>query len=108
MKNIKFIGSALTDLRSFPDDARSEAGYALRDVQKGLEPKDWKPMKSIGVGVREIRLKDEQGIFRVVYVTKYLDRVLVLHAFKKKTEKTAKKDLDIAKQRLKTILRGIK
>ncbi len=61
-------------------------------------------MKSVGAGVREIRVKDEQGLYRVVYVVKYLDLIHVLHAFQKKTEKTAKSDLGIAKQRLKQLL----
>jgi phage-related protein len=60
------------------------------------------------VGVKEIRVKDEQGIFRVIYVVKYLDRVIVLHAFQKKTEKTSKNDLDLAKQRLKLVLEEVK
>ncbi len=108
MKQIEFKGASLKDLRTFPDAARNEAGYELREVQKGNEPTDWKPMPSIGVGVKEIRVKDEQGIFRVIYVVKYLNRVIVLHAFQKKTEKTAKKDLDLAKQQLKLVLEEVK
>ncbi len=108
MKKIEFKGCSLKDLRAFPEAARNEAGYELREVQKGNEPTDWKPISSIGVGVKEIRVKDEQGIFRVVYVVKYLDRVIVLHAFQKKTEKTAKKDLDLAKQRLKLVFEEVK
>jgi phage-related protein len=108
MKQIEFKGASLKDLRAFPDAVRNEAGYELREVQKGNEPTDWKPMSSIGVGVKEIRVKDEQGIFRVIYVVKYLDRVIVLHAFQKKTEKTSKNDLDLAKQRLKLVLEEVK
>jgi len=107
MKKIAFIGNSLKDLRAFPESARGDAGYALREAQKGNEPIDWKPMASIGTGVKEIRVKDKQGIFRVVYVVKYLDRVNVLHAFQKKTEKTAKKDLELAKQRLKIVLEEV-
>ena len=108
MKQIEFKGGSLKDLRGFPEAARNEVGYELQEVQKGNEPTDWKPMSSIGVGVKEIRVKDEQGIFRVVYVVKYLERVIVLHAFQKKTEKTAKKDLDLARQRLKLVLEEVK
>ncbi len=108
MKDIAFIGSSLKDLRDFPETARSDAGYALREVQKDNEPPDWKPMSSIGAGVKEIRTKDAQGIFRVIYVVKYLDRVNVLHAFQKKTQKTTKKDIDLAKQRLKLVLEEVK
>lgn len=108
MKQIQFKGTSLKDLRAFPETARCEAGFELREVQKGNEPTDWKPMSSIGAGVKEIRVKDKQGVFRVVYLVKYLDRVIVLHAFQKKTQKTAKKDLDLAKQRLKLVLEGVK
>lgn len=108
MKKIAFIGNSLKDLREFPESARSDAGYALREVQKNNEPSDWKPMSSIGKGVKEIRIKDEQGIYRVVYVVKYLDRVNVLHAFQKKTQKTAKKDIELAKQRLRLVLEEVK
>lgn len=108
MKRIFFVGNALKDLKAFPESARSDAGYALREVQKGNEPSDWKPMSSIGSGVKEIRIKDAKGIFRVIYVLKYLDRVNVLHAFQKKTQKTAKQDIELAKQRLKVVLEEIK
>lgn len=108
MKQIEFKGGSLKELRAFPESARNEAGYQLREVQKGNEPTDWKPMSSVGVGVKEIRVKDDQGIFRVIYVVKYLHRVIVLHAFQKKTEKTAKKDLDLAKHRLKLVLEEVK
>jgi phage-related protein len=108
VKKIAFVGSSLKNLKEFPESARSDAGYALSEVQKGKEPSDWKPMSSIGSGVKEIRVKDEQGIFRVVYIVKYLDRVNVLHAFQKKTQKTAKKDIELAKQRLKLVLEEVK
>lgn len=80
-------------------------GHELDRVQRGQVPSDWKPMKSLGVGVREIRLKDEQGIYSVVYVVKHMNLIHVLHAFQKKTEKTSKGDLDMAKQRLKKLLK---
>jgi len=104
MKYIDFIGSSLEAIKGFPDKAKRQVGHELDRVQRGQEPSDWKPMKSIGQGVREIRIKDEQGIYRVVYVVKFLDLVHVLHAFKKKTEKTAKHDLDLAKKRLKQLI----
>jgi phage-related protein len=68
----------------------------------GFEPSDWKPMSSIGSSIREIRIHKD-GEFRVIYVTKLHETVYVLHAFQKKTQKTAKKDIDLAKARLKFI-----
>ena len=102
MKDIRFCGRSLEVLRSFPAVAKREAGYQLDPVQHGLEPTDWKPMPSIGSGVREIRIMHE-GQFRVIYIAKFADAVYVLHAFQKKTRKTRKQDIDAAKQALKQL-----
>lgn len=99
MKPIIFLGDALDGLRRFPNDARREAGYQLDKVQKGADPSNWKPMPSIGQGVREIRIRDLAGAFRVLYVAHFPDAVFVLHCFEKKTEKTARRDLELAAKR---------
>ena len=104
-KPIEFRGSALDDLRTFPSAARREAGYQLDQVQQGREPDDWKPMASVGQGVREIRIRDAAGIFRVIYVAKFVDAIYVLHCFQKKTEKTSQPDLDIATKRYKDLVK---
>lgn len=89
MKALKFLGSALDDLRAFPDQARREAGSQLDRVQQGLVPSDWKPMATVGKGVEEIRIRDDAGAFRVIYIARLADAVHVLHCFRKKTQKTA-------------------
>jgi phage-related protein len=99
---LKFIGSSLDDLRNFPDEARRAVGFELRSVQRGLDPGDWKPMQSVGVGVKEIRIH-VLGEWRVIYVAKFHDAVYVLHAFQKKTRKTNRHDIDLARQRYKQI-----
>jgi len=81
MKTLKFRGSCLEDLRKFPPSARTEAGYQLNKVQNEREPNDWKPMTSIGAGVKEIRIRDAAGVFRVVYVAKFEQYVYALHCF---------------------------
>jgi phage-related protein len=107
MKDIRFCGRSLEALRGFPAVVKREAGYQLDRVQHGLEPTDWKPMASIGPGVREIRIMHE-GQFRVIYIAKLVDAICVLHAFQKKTQKTRKQDIDAAKQALKQLRqRGI-
>ena len=93
---------ALADQFEFPDDAKSEAGYQFRRVQSGLEPSNWKPMKSVGTGVKAIRIFEESGMFRVLYVANLKGKLHVLHAFQK-TEKTEKHDIQLAKARLKAI-----
>lgn len=106
-KPVEFRGSALDDLRTFPSDAKREAGHQLEQVQNGRDPDDWKPMPSIGRGVREIRIRDAAGAFRVIYVAKLADAVYVLHCFQKKTQKTAKDDVDLAGRRYRDLLKEL-
>ena len=87
-KDLRWRGSSYKDLLSFPDESRRDAGYQLGFVQLGFEPSDWKPMSSIGQGVKEIRIHVE-GEFRVLYIAKYEEAIYVLHAFQKKSQKIA-------------------
>ncbi|NIT41575.1 MAG: type II toxin-antitoxin system RelE/ParE family toxin [Gammaproteobacteria bacterium] len=105
LKPLFFVGSTLQDLRAFPRGPRREAGYQLQRVQFGLNPSDWKPMTTVGRGVREIRIQ-HQGQYRVIYVTMIKNAVYVLHAFQKKTRKTRKQDVEIGRRRLKAIRRN--
>ena len=102
MKDAIFLGTSKADLRSFPDEARREAGVELHQVQLGLEPTDWKPMPSVGPGVREVRIR-AGGAFRVIYLATRPEGVYVLHCFHKKTRKTAPRGLELARQRYKQI-----
>jgi len=106
-KPVEFRGSSLDDLRAFPLAARREAGHQLDQVQNGHEPDDWKPMNSVGQGVKEIRIRDAAGAFRIVYIAKLADVVYVLHCFQKKTEKTAKSDVDLAAKRYRELLKEL-
>ena len=101
-KPLKFVGSSLDDLRNFPDEARRGAGFALRAVQNGLEPSDWRPMRAVGRGVKEIRIR-VLGEWRVIYIAQRHDAVYVLHAFQKKSRKTSRQDLELARHRYKQI-----
>ena len=106
MKDVAFLGDSLDVLRSFPERARRMAGFQLERVQRGLEPFDWKPMTSIGPGVQEIRIRDEHGAFRVIYLARMSDAVYVLHCFQKKTQRTSQRDLDVARRRLNELMRA--
>ena len=103
MKPITWLGDSLGQVRAFPDEARHEAGFELREVQKGLDPSDWKPMTGVGAGVKEIRIHTENE-YRVMYVAKFVEAVYVLHAFTKKTQRTSKKDIDLAGQRYRELV----
>lgn len=102
-KPLRFMGSSHADLKSFPDEARRDAGFNLDFVQRGLEPENWKPMKTVGAGVNEIRVRDASGAYRVIYLATHPEAVYVLHCFQKKTLKTSKHDIDLAKARFKAI-----
>ena len=104
-KRLEFLDSSLDDLRAFPLAAKREAGYQLDQVQNGREPDDWKPMNTVGQGVKEIRIRDDTGAFRVICVAKFADAVYVLHCFQKKSEKTSKADVDLAADRYRDLLR---
>ena len=94
----------MDDLRDFPRSARRATGFQLDKVQGGEDADDWKPMPAVGNGVHEIRVRDESGAYRLVYVAKFPEAVYVLHAFQKKTRKTALGDLELAKDRYREVL----
>lgn len=104
MKELYFCGSSLDDLRKFPYLAAREAGYQMDKVQNGKAPSDWKPMPSIGKGVKEVRVQDETGAFRVIYLAKLADAVYVLHCFQKKTQQTSQADIKLARKRFKDLI----
>jgi phage-related protein len=106
MRPVRFLGDSLKCLRDFPDDARQDAGYQLNQVQRGLQPDDFKPLPSVGTGVEEIRIAEDSGAYRVIYVARRAEAVYVLHAFQKKSQATPKKDIDLAKRRFAEISRG--
>lgn len=104
MKEIFWVGSSLADLRAFPEDARSIAGHQLHLVQQGLEPYDWKPMASVGPGVYELRIHTAVE-HRVFYVARFVQGIYVLHAFQKKTQQTAQRDITLARERYRDVVR---
>ena len=106
-KPVVFRGSALDDLRAFPAVARREAGHQIDQVQRGRDPDDWRPMSTVGPGVREIRIRDAVGAFRVIYTARFADAVYVLHCFQKKMQKTSKADMDLAARRYRDLAREL-
>ena len=104
-KPVEFVGESLRALRSFPESAKRKAGYQLALLQDGNEPSDWKPMAAVGSGACELRIRDESGAYRVVYVAKFKAAIYVLHCFEKRTQKTPLNDIAIAKNRYKQIVK---
>lgn len=105
MKAVIWMGSSKADLKAFPAAVMDYMGHQLFLVQRGLEPDDWKPMTIVGTGVKEIRAKDVAGVFRTVYLATRPEAVYVLHCFQKKTQKTAQRDIELARKRLQDVLR---
>lgn len=105
MHPIVWVGGSKNDVKGFPADARRDAGFQLSKVQHSKDPDDWKPMGAIGAGVREIRIREHSGAFRIIYVVRFADAIYVLHAFQKKTQRTRASDLELARERLRSIPR---
>jgi phage-related protein len=102
-KPVVWLGDSLARLREFPREAMREAGYQLERVQGGRQPKDCKPMTSVGSGVQELRIRME-GAFRILYVAKFAEAIYVLHAFRKKSRRTAPLDIQVARSRYRSLL----
>lgn len=102
-REIRWVGSSYEDLLRFPPDARRQAGFQLGKVQARLDPDDWKPLSDLGAGVREIRIREPGGAFRVIYVATFEEAVYVLHCFQKKSEKMRGGDKAIAETRYRAI-----
>jgi len=105
MKPVRFVGSSRNDLAAFPVAVRTRAGHDLFMVQVGRDPENWKPMRSVGPGACEIRVRDQSGAYRVIYVAKFADGVYVLHAFQKKTQRTSQRDIETVKVRFREMMK---
>ena len=103
MKPLEFLGSSRDDLAAMPAGVRHDIGLELMRLQFGGQPMDYKPMSTVGAGAYEIRVRDVSGAYRAMYVAKFAAAVYVLHAFLKKTQQTAKTDIELAKIRYKMI-----
>ena len=102
-KPLFWLGSSRSDLRAFPARARRLAGFQLLRVQQGLEPTDWKPVAGVGSGVREIRIQAGTA-HRVFYLARFSEGIYIVHAFEKRTRKTPKKDIDLARERYRDLV----
>ena len=81
------MGSSHSDLKAFPEEARRDAGFNLDFVQRGVEPENGKPIKTVGAGVNEMRVRDASGAYRLIYLATRPEAAYVLHCFQKKTIK---------------------
>jgi phage-related protein len=103
MKPVRWVGSALDDLRSFPEEVQDVFGFALYQVQEGKHPASAKPLRGFGSGVLELVDDFDGDAYRAVYTVRFVSAVYVLHAFQKKAHrriKTTQRDLDLIRSRL--------
>jgi phage-related protein len=103
IKPLEFLGSSRDDLAAMPANVRHDIGVELMRVQFGGQPSNFKPISAVGSGAYEIRIRDASGAYRAIYVAKFETAVYVLHAFQKKSQQTAKVDIELAKVRYKMI-----
>ena len=100
-------GSSLEDICDFPTTARQRAGFELSLVQSGAMPSDWKAMPVVAGGVYEIRVHTEREI-RVLYAANFAEGVYVLHAFEKRSRRTRRHDIELARKRYGDVVRDRK
>lgn len=93
------------ELRRFPTTVLSDLADALARLDEGhtLSMPLSRPMPSIGSGTHEIRSSDPSGAYRTIYALVRSGTVYVVHAFKKTTEGTARRNIRLARQRLKEL-----
>ena len=103
MKSVAWIGDSRQTVKGFTPVARQRIGRQLARVQDGLEPEDWKPMPSIGIGVKEIRVRENRA-YRIIYVAMFSEAIYVLHVFEKRAQKTPKPDIELARTRFRALV----
>ncbi|WP_217534776.1 type II toxin-antitoxin system RelE/ParE family toxin [Vibrio cholerae] len=95
--------AAEREYKALPNDVQDEFGKDLRRIQFGEKPElPITHLGSVGAGVVELKINGSPA-YRCVYVTKYLDTVIVLHSFVKTAQGTDQKAMDLAEQRLKEL-----
>ncbi|MHC5823615.1 MAG: type II toxin-antitoxin system RelE/ParE family toxin [Nostoc sp.] len=101
------MGNSRKNIREFPSEVQKAVGFALQLVQAGETPLNTKPFKGVGSGVYEIIKRYDTDTYRAVYAVKIGEKINVLHAFQKKSNKgikTPQTDVDLIKQRYKDAL----
>ncbi|MBS0648829.1 MAG: type II toxin-antitoxin system RelE/ParE family toxin [Verrucomicrobia bacterium] len=106
LKPLLWAGSSLKDLREMPDEVKADMGHSLREIQKGKDPGNIKPLTHLGIsGIWEIVTNDVGGTFRAIYTVKFADAIVVLHVFQKKSKKgisTPKQEINLILERFNT------
>jgi phage-related protein len=104
MKQFAFVNDAAErEYKALPKNVQTEFGTSLRAVQDNKKPfLPINSLSSIGAGVIELKINGSPA-FRCVYITKYLDTVIVLHSFEKTTNDVDRQAMKTVKQRYKEL-----
>jgi phage-related protein len=100
---------ARQEILNWPLEARKDLGGILTRLQRGIRVgyPDTDSMKTVAPGVFEIRLKSVSGIFRAFYMVEPMHGILVFHAFRKKSQKTPGREIELARGRLRLFLKEL-
>jgi len=106
---LHFEGDSLEVLSAFPAAIKRNLGFSLRELQTGQQPPcQTRSMSSIGPGVFELKEADERAWYRAIYLAKVGNVIHVLHCFEKDSRKTDRRDIEVARQRLKMVKQRLK
>ena len=105
MKSI-ILESCQKEVNKFPERVIDDFLDIVDRMEEGINigPPISKRMQTIGLGVFELRLKGKDGIYRIIYFFKKANAIYFVHGFKKKTQKTPKKNIDLAKKRIRRLI----
>jgi phage-related protein len=109
LADIAWEGDSKEVLSSFPAEVKSTFGFSLRRLQNGELPRcGVRAMASVGKGVWELKTDDARTWYRVLYLSQIQGAIYVLHAFEKNSRKTDRRDIEIAKERLKAVQQRVR
>lgn len=103
-KDLDWRGTTLEDIKMFPNEVKKDIGFELHKIQNGHNLTHYKAVNRWGSGVIEVKIKGNDGEYRVVYVAKFVEAIYVIHAFQKKTQQTSPKDVNIIIERYKAVI----
>ncbi|MAF83037.1 MAG: type II toxin-antitoxin system RelE/ParE family toxin [Gammaproteobacteria bacterium] len=103
LRDVIWLGDSLEVLRNFPTGIKVVLGSEIFRLQVGVVPRNFESMATVGRGVRELRARDRSGQYRAIYVIRKREGIFVLHTFQKKSRKTSKRDIEIARKRFREI-----
>ena len=99
---VYFHKKCAQEVSEFPESVQKDLYEIIEKLKNGLWPSMpvARKLHTIGKGVFELRLRDKDGIYRVIYIILETRDVFLVHAFQKKSQKTPLKSLRLAKKRM--------